>query len=308
METNWKKGQFIVNPKADQWGVGVITEDSRGNELKAFFEHECAVKVLRLDYVQPKEVEPGPARSFLENALVDDEYAGKYDREPFPTKLKRFIEDFPGGFTGEMLKNHERDYKWAAHEYCIEHLNQEMFKAMLETEQYSELATEIKRLYSKVNLLASFEMIKLNDALKDVDAQKNVTLALYDLLYGESLIQDRFNNTVKEFSRYEMDKWPTVTYPLFIRYPETYLFVKPSVTKEAAANRGYNIAYTSDVKWDAYQRILNFGNELAERLNNSDSEMLHPKDMIDVQSFMWCMFTNGWTKDEIDKAKLELGL
>ncbi len=95
---------------------------------------------------------------------------------------------------------------------------------------------------------------------------------------------------------------------LFIRFPEKYLFVKPKMTKEAAANRGCDIKYSSQVRWDAYSRILDFGQDLFERLMQSENEMLHPRDMIDIQSFMWCTFTSGWTAEGIAEGKLELGL
>jgi len=38
MFTEWKKGQFLIYPKAMQWGVGIVTEDQSGEQLKVFFE------------------------------------------------------------------------------------------------------------------------------------------------------------------------------------------------------------------------------------------------------------------------------
>lgn len=34
-------------------------------------------------------------------------------------------------------------------------------------------------------------------------------------------------------------------------------------------------------------------------------EALKPRDMIDVQGFMWCTFGGGWTPEEVTKAKLK---
>jgi hypothetical protein len=36
MEKIWKKGQFIINPKAPGWGVGILTEDQRGDGVVKF--------------------------------------------------------------------------------------------------------------------------------------------------------------------------------------------------------------------------------------------------------------------------------
>jgi len=309
MKSNWKKGQFLVNPKKMQWGVGIVTEDLRGDKLKVFFEHECTIKTLGLKIVQPEEIsDPGSAKLFLENALVDEEVAAKADRQPFPATLKKFLENFPEGFQGKMLTHFELEYKWKAHEYCKEELSQEIWKTSLENEDYESLSVKIKRLYSKSNLLASFEMMDVGDAFKEPKGQKQLCIAFYNLLYGDAPIQERFNDTVKIFTLYKMDKWTTISYPLFIRFPKKYIFVKPMMTKEAAENRGFDIQYSSQVSWGAYKRILDFSFDLFKRLSESDNEFLHPRDMIDIQSFMWCTYATGWTEADYTKAKRELGI
>jgi len=309
MISNWKKGQFIINPKKMEWGIGIVTEDQRGEKLKVFFEHECAIKTLGLKVVQPEKVsDPGSAKLFLENALVDEEIASKSDRQPFPAILMKFLENFPEGFQGKMLTHFELEYKWKAHEYCKEELNQEIWKSSLENEDYETLSAKIKRLYSKTGLLASFEMMDVGDAFKEPEGQKQLCNAFYNLLYGDDPIQKRFNDTVKIFALYKMDKWPTISYPLFIRFPKEYMFVKPNMTKEAAANRGFNIQYSSQPSWGAYKRILDFSQDLFNRLSESDNKFLHPRDMIDIQSFMWCTYAKSWTKTHITEGKKELGI
>ncbi len=84
------------------------------------------------------------------------------------------------------------------------------------------------------------------------------------------------------------------------------MFVKPTVTQEAAANRGFNIHYSSQVNWDTYEHVLMFSNDLKQRLDGYDNPALTTRDMIDVQNFMWCSFTDGWTESEVKKAELEL--
>jgi hypothetical protein len=309
MENNWKKGMFLINPKAMQWGIGIVTEDPRGDMLKVFFEHECNIKKLGLKYTQPEEIaDPGSAKLFLENAIVDEEIAAKSDRQPFPQILKQFLEDFPDGFQGKMLTHYELEYKWKAHDYCKQELSKDIWKIALENEEYENISTKIKRLYSKSNLLASFEMMNVGDAFKEPKGQKQLCTAFYNLLYGDGLFNDRFNETVKIFSLYKMDKWTTISYPLFIRFPKEYIFVKPMMTQKAAENRGFDILYTAQVNWGTYQRILEFSQDLFNRLSESDNEFLHPRDMIDIQSFMWCTYSKGWDDKEIGEAKREMGI
>jgi len=306
---NWKKGSFVINPKAMHWGIGIVVEEQHGEMLKVFFEHECNIKKLGLKYIQPEEVsDPGTSKLFLENVLVDEEIASKSDRQPFPVILKKFLENFPDGFQGKMLTHYELEYKWKAHEYCKQDLGKEVWKSALDNEEYEEISVKIKRLYSKSNLLASFEMMDIGDAFKEAKDQKQLCRAFYNLLYADVPIQQRFNDTVKIFSLYKMDKWPTISYPLFIRFPKQYMFVKPTMTKQAAENRGFDIQYSSKVSWGTYKRILDFSQDLFNRLSESNNEFLHPRDMIDIQSFMWCTYAKGWDAKEIAEAKRELGI
>jgi len=303
------KGEYVKHPKMSDWGIGIVVEDQRGDVVKVFFENQGNIKSLKVDLVQLDKVsDPESADIFLLNALVDEESISRGDRQPFPVVIKKFLEDFPGGFQGEMLNHFERKYKVDANEWLKEHLSQDRWKALIESQDFDELSQEIKRLFSKTNLLASFELIKLNDALKIDEAKEAIGHAFYDLLYKEDNFKDRFENTAKALGRYEIDKWTTLTYPLFFCFPHKYMFVKPTVTKEAALNRGFDIQYSSQVNWNTYNQIQLFSKDLFDRLSQSKNAALHPKDMIDVQSFMWCTYGKGWSAEDIAKSKRELGI
>jgi hypothetical protein len=63
-----------------------------------------------------------------------------------------------------------------------------------------------------------------------------------------------------------------------------HIFLKPRVTQTAANRYGYEFAYSSKPLWETYQCLLNFAEEL--KIDLAD---LEPKDMIDLQSFMWVL-------------------
>jgi hypothetical protein len=54
------------------------------------------------------------------------------------------------------------------------------------------------------------------------------------------------------------------------------------VTKTAAAEYGYDFTYKSRPNWETYESLLGF----AERVRR-DTRDLKPRDMIDLQSFIW---------------------
>jgi hypothetical protein len=76
--------------------------------------------------------------------------------------------------------------------------------------------------------------------------------------------------------------WPLVTVFPFIARPERDIFLKPNVTRVAAGEYGVDFQYRSRPNWDTYASLLEFAETV--RRDNAD---LRPRDMIDLQSFIW---------------------
>jgi hypothetical protein len=286
-----------------EWGLGIVLDDERSGKVSVFFEHSSQRKIIGTDLVQLQKVQdPGGAGVLLDHALYED----KGDRQPFPLVLEKFLLNFPGGLSGELYLSKERNYKVEASEFARELLSKGRFTDLLSKEDWGTLSTDIKRVYSKTNLLASFEMIKLGAALKNDDKIKLVSNTLFDLLYQDIGIPQKVESAAVKLKPLELDKWPVITYLLFLIYPNDCMFVKPTVTKAAAENRGFDIQYESKVNANTYNRILLFSQDLFQRLSEDSRQELHPRDMIDVQGFMWCTYGGGWTPQELELAKKQL--
>lgn len=76
--------------------------------------------------------------------------------------------------------------------------------------------------------------------------------------------------------------WPVVTVFAFIAQPEVHLFLKPNTIRAAAAAYGHPLRYASRPSWDTYEGLLEFAAVVRRDLRD-----LKPRDMIDVQSFLW---------------------
>ena len=76
--------------------------------------------------------------------------------------------------------------------------------------------------------------------------------------------------------------WPLVTVFGFIAQPETHIFLKPNVSRIAAREYGFDFRYQSRPSWEIYASYLEF----AETVRRAQRD-LKPRDMIDLQSFMW---------------------
>ncbi len=202
---------------------------------------------------------------------------------------KKFLFYFKKGFADQKYYDWERGYKWEAHVLWLEMLNKKEFKRLLDAGEYSEIANRATRIESKTNLLFSFEKMALRDAVKPEEGAKSFANGLYDFIYGSGKLQNRFERFVEVVSELPRKQtrvltWPLVTVFGFIANPVEHIFLKPKVTKIAAEKYKFDFKYTSRPNWETYSNYLGFA-----ELVGQDVFDLAPKDMIDIQSFLWVM-------------------
>ena len=111
--------------------------------------------------------------------------------------------------------------------------------------------------------------------------------ALYEFLHGADALQERFEawvQTVDGLPRRQTRvlTWPLVTVFGFLAQPSRHIFVKPTVTRAAVEAYGYPLPYRSRPSWETYGSLLKFA-----RILKQDLRDLRPRDMIDIQSFLW---------------------
>jgi hypothetical protein len=194
---------------------------------------------------------------------------------------------FPGGFTDETYLAWERDYKEQAHQRWIEVLSPARFRALIEAKRFADIAAEALRIEAKTNLLFSFEKMALRDAVRSMAGAERFAVGLYQWLHGrgdESVQFDRWCNVVADLPRRQTRvlTWPVVTVFGFLAQPDRHIFLKPNVTRIAAARYGFALDYRSRPSWATYGQLLDMAGHVQRDLHD-----LHPRDMIDVQSFLW---------------------
>jgi hypothetical protein len=200
---------------------------------------------------------------------------------------RKFLRFFPGGFADETYIDWERGYKWAAHERWEAELGAERLRAMLRRDEHAEIARLAVTIESRTNLLFSFEKMALRDAVRPAEGARAFAEGLYEFLHGRGGDESRFERwceTVAALPRRQTRvlTWPLVTVFGFIAQPERHIFLKPNVTRVAAREYGVDFAYVSRPNWATYASRLDF----AERVRR-DQRALGPRDMIDLQSFIW---------------------
>jgi len=200
---------------------------------------------------------------------------------------RKFLRAFPGGFRDETYVHWERAYKWRAHLEWHEHLDVRTFRHLLRARQYTEIASRAIRIESRTNLLFSFEKMALRDAVRSRRGAECFAKALFNLLHGRATLSRRFADWIEVISKLPRKQTRVLTWPLatvfgFLAQPDLHFFFKPTVTRAAASRFGEELLYASRPSWGHYQALLEFVCALRRAIRD-----LKPKDMIDLQSFLW---------------------
>jgi hypothetical protein len=200
---------------------------------------------------------------------------------------RKFLRFFPGGFRDETYLDWERDYKWAAHEQWLSALGEAEFRRLLGQERFDEIALRAVRVESRTNLLFSFEKMALRDAVRGPRGAEQFSVGLFDFLHGDGEPSARFDEWCAVIAGLPRRQTRVLTWPLatvfgFLAQPSSHFFLKPMVTRAAAREYGVDFGYTSRPGAETYDRLLGFA-----RMVRRDLSDLKPRDMIDIQSFLW---------------------
>ncbi len=201
---------------------------------------------------------------------------------------RHFLHYFPDGYRDETYIDWERDYKWAAHDEWEAQLNRREYSRLLKARAYSDIAQRAVRIETRTNLLFSFEKMALRDAVKGRGAREFAE-GLYEYVYGRGDIRKRFEAFTEVLAGLPRKQTRVLTWPLhtvfgMIGNPEEHIFLKPRVTQEAAKAYAFDFQYKSRPNWDTYQSLLDFAEQVRK-----DTRDLKPRDMIDLQGFIWVL-------------------
>lgn len=209
---------------------------------------------------------------------------------------RKFLRFFPKGFQDPKYIDWERGYKRAAYEQWNESLNRAAFRSLLKRRKFSEIAALAVRIESRTNLLFSFEKMALRDGVKSEAGAQSFAEGLYDFLYGAGKPERKFERWCETLAGLPRKQtrvltWTTATVFGFIAQPETHIFLKPNVTRNAAREYDFDFQYNSHPSWKIYTNLLEF----AETIRRDQSD-LKPRDFIDLQSFIWVIGSDEYAE------------
>lgn len=193
----------------------------------------------------------------------------------FDGARKRFHQFFPDGFHSGHFATTEREYKLAA-------------KAKLDAQvpldhalSGTGLGETVLSVFRATNLLSPFEKTRLQPLLRGPDADEFIQAAArfaHDDIGPALAVMERL------LAKHDSAKWTVVTYLPFLWCPEDHMFLKPMVTQDFAERVGHPFAhdYNPALEPAVYASLRDLMAQTKAALSD-----LHPKDNIDLQSFVY---------------------
>ena len=283
-------GQLVIHKK---WGLGKVILLGSEDVWVYFKDIEGSPKdaVKRLKWrVAPLTLAAQQSDSALDNLppMVRD---GKPDppdtiRITEGQAVDMFVKEYRH-FDDPEYRKDERDYKWEAHCRIAAELLSDRGRRMVAEGPPYALVNTLNKLIHQTNLLATQEIMALNDAFKDQQAARKFAEAV--LKFVDESSEQAFSGLVEATGslpaapgRARVLTWPIVTILPFLAKPDCHMFLKPMQTQRIAEAFSFDLLYSAYPKWATYRRLLTLSNQLLERLRPQGA-----RDLIDVQSFMW---------------------
>ncbi|MCP4179707.1 MAG: AAA domain-containing protein [bacterium] len=220
-----------------------------------------------------------PVHSFPELSLTAwEESSMLQEIEKDINKFKLRYQDFADFInSGNLYIEEERNYKILATQTAakmIENFNN---------------ASESVNIYFQLIELANFFNWRDKDHLNSLKGSDHFVAGINSLI--TALKNNKLDEAVFESMRSELKKsgiaanmlLQTVLFPFFLVYPDKYFALKSSLLLKCMRRYGYKGFKKGEyIRYNQFTEIQRFASDIKNQLNK-----YKPKDMIDIQSFLW---------------------
>jgi hypothetical protein len=279
---NLSAGDRVLHPNQQEWGIGKVLSATPDN-LDVFFVGAGRKRLAR-SFVALEKAEGLASKHRLLDNLIATSEINATDYVTFPLAVERFMASYPNGFEDAGFIKDARDANIRAHKFCAHLLSQEELSRLIEEGCFEAVCDRVRHVESTANLLTKGERKIFHEALESPACQKMLAVALVELFYGAETEEARFKHFLRTMGILHLNKWQYVTLFSFIRHPQLSAFIKPTAIQKAAKALCWRINYKPEPNWKTYDAVLRLYSYV--RANLLEEGMM-PRDLIDVQSFVW---------------------
>jgi hypothetical protein len=301
-------GTVVDNPLKPDWGPGRIVGTKGKNVWVVFRDHPGReAKLMASDGLRPAASQHDP---ILDNLPEPKMEKGRpvlpAERNLFGETVRLFLMRYPEGFVdaGYLGKGKvgERSSKWSAHERFQEGLGEGELRRLVDSGSVKTAVTRVLKVIGTMNLLSRIERVGFAEALKNKEAAHPFLSALADVVEAPEAEKATFSvllDTVASLKVADpaspVATWPVATILPFLARPDAHVLLKPTVSQKAAQGLSFDLKYDPSLNWKTYERCVLLASIYQQKLVELDQHNLAPRDLIDVQAFIWNTSKN-WKK------------
>ncbi len=284
--TNLTKGTRVRHASKPDWGVGQLLDDANKELIRVFFE-DGGQRNLAASMSDRLIVVTGDLAASL---LLDNLNLPKIGEARLPTTISQAKQDlqkrFPGGLHGERMQREERSYKDDLSTLCRQWYEPLGLQAALTEGRHNEVLDLAARLvkHKDNNFPSHFDSMPFTNGIKTTTRVREFAEAFVAWVAPEQPLQAAFEAFARELDHLGCAKWPILTAYRFLLHPQTDVLIKPTNLCSAAEMACFEINYQPHLNWLTYQRTMDFYRHVRTKIAD-----LQPRDMIDVQNFIWCI-------------------
>lgn len=275
-------GDRVTHPSQQEWGLGKVLSATPDN-LDVFFVG-AGRKRLSRSFIKLEKAEGAASKHRLLDNLIETSQIVSDDFVTIPMAIERFMAKYPNGFEDADFIKSAREANLRGQKMCTQLLSQEELSRLIADGSFDVVCDRARHVETSTNLLTKTERKTLHEALELPACQKLFSLALAELLYGPENEEARFKHFLRTLGILELNKWPFATLFSFIRHPQQSAFIKPSAIQNAAKALCWRINYKPEPNWKTYDAVARLYSYVRTNLLE---EGLMPRDLIDVQAFIW---------------------
>jgi len=178
---------------------------------------------------------------------------------------KSFLEQFPGGFKNEEMKDIGKKHKFGK---ICDYAHEVLSKDALRFKKDS--VKNISKFISKTSMVSVFEKMRFRDFIKEIDDHTEIEFvdSIYELIHGEQEVG--FNSLVHLLKEYNLAKWPLISAYLAYYNPTYDIFIKPTTVKGILKTLEVtDITYNSKPTYEFYIAYRDFINNIKTMVDPS---------------------------------------
>jgi hypothetical protein len=279
------------------WGRGKILALRQPN-AEAYFpslatETQGPTRMVRLTSLSLSSVQTDPVLDQVEGRKPGSKAGAKVKTPPkrpennLDQAIEWFTREYPAHFADERFITGEVALKRAAQQLFADKLGNGAGAALLAAGNFGEIGTLLDAVYRTTKIPSRLEMAAIHKGLKESAAAAHLLEGLLALLAAPNAqtfarLADAVAALPAHSKGPHVQTWPTVTILPFLADPTRFIVTKPEIGKQVAGRMGRDLVYSTAVKWETYDRVLDNSRSVLEKL-----APLGATDFIDVQSFTW---------------------